>query len=588
MIINVNGYAVSPENISGGTEGSHNNEKICFAFDDMWDGLIKTVTFCTPKRDIVCLVPDGELMLPYEVTEQSGVTRYVICGTNGARTVVSAEGTITVGDTLTVSEEMVDRHTPGVLERITLFMKESEDAYAAAAQNATEAQQHASEASGYASSAHGYSLDAQSYASEAGSYATEAHRYSADAQGYASEAGGYASSANGYRTEAQSYASEASGYASNAHGYSSDAQSYATEASGYASNANGYRTEAQSYAAEAGSYAAEAYRYSSDAQGYAAEASGYSAAAQSAKAEALLSASAASDSADAAQISEQNAKSSEEKIRKCIQNGEYGIPVKMMDDFPNDAQLGALYVKPKRHGTFMKNYDKYIFVCPDGVLYRAWACENNTVLYTESENPQNGDTVYYAFTDYSVEATGSINAVGNVMRAYCTGDVNGIFTMTRDESHDLLSGSYSWEMIDEEKPMSRVDSITLASDSHHVSVISGAVSNGLLLSEFYLRVKYRTPTSKSGNTDLRIMINETDTGFSILGNSGDGATYLFRGVYLGDSLALYRIPDLTSVGSEACVIVDCSDGVSDISIVGASSNPLGKNTVIDLWGREEL
>lgn len=476
MIINVNGYAVSPENICGGTKGSHNNERLCFVFDETWEGLIKTVTFYTPKRDIVCLIPDGTLMLPWEVTEQSGVTRYVICGTDGSRTVMSAEGAITVDDTLTVSEEQVDRRTPGVLERITLFMDESENAYDAAAENARKSSASAS--------------DAELYMSEASDAATVAQ----------------------------------------------DAKEIAL----------------------------------------------------SAKNEASASASAASDSADAASISAQSAKNSEDTISAYIQSGEFGIPIKAMDGFPSDAKPGVMYVKLRSESSIMNNFDKYIFMCPDGVLYYAWKCDD-TVLYTENKYPQDGDSVYYAPNSYYVENTGVVTAIGtDGMRASCTGTVKGLFSMTRDSSSNLLIGTYSWERIKEEKPLRRLRSMTLTQDKYNVSISSDENSKSFMLNEFYLRVNYRTPTSKSSTTDRMIKINGTETGFCIPGNGEDGSSYLFRGVFLGDSLALYRIPDASSGGSEACVIVDCPYYVSDIGIAGASSNPLGKNTVIDIWGREEL
>lgn len=185
MNITVNGYDLSPTVISGVTEGTNANERLTFTFDDSWNGLIKTITFYTPDRDVVCLVAEDTVFLPAEVTEQSGVTRYVICGTDGEKTVMSAEGAVRVSDTLNLDDDTLERSNPGAIETITRFIKKTTDAYDAAYANAQNAEQMADSAENAAKDAAASlngaktaQANAENYASQAAQSALEAKKRS--------------------------------------------------------------------------------------------------------------------------------------------------------------------------------------------------------------------------------------------------------------------------------------------------------------------------------------------------------------------------------------------------------------------------
>lgn len=93
--VQLKGYSVRPGNLSLGTFGSYDIERLHVTLDDTWSGLAVTATFNPPKGEPreIRLPENGLIDVPAEATANEGTDTFVYCGVaNGVQRITKTQG----------------------------------------------------------------------------------------------------------------------------------------------------------------------------------------------------------------------------------------------------------------------------------------------------------------------------------------------------------------------------------------------------------------------------------------------------------------------------------------------------------------
>lgn len=86
MKFKVNAYSLTPLVTVAGVQGSRGTESLSFDFDSSWDGFAKKVVFFLPDgTSLIRSYHGGDLMIPKEVLDRRGKSKFVIVGRKGKK-----------------------------------------------------------------------------------------------------------------------------------------------------------------------------------------------------------------------------------------------------------------------------------------------------------------------------------------------------------------------------------------------------------------------------------------------------------------------------------------------------------------------
>ncbi len=128
MLIKVNKYAVCPDIICLGTEGSYGFESLEFAFSDEWTDLVKTISFYSPRGDGVSLIlTEDKCDVPPEMTSESGVGKISIRGLAEDQCIYSFDVVARIYRASPAADTPAGSPTPTEMEQVLLYMKQTAD-----------------------------------------------------------------------------------------------------------------------------------------------------------------------------------------------------------------------------------------------------------------------------------------------------------------------------------------------------------------------------------------------------------------------------------------------------------------------------